>query len=56
MTDETPKRRGRKPKVEKPKMPEGIIRWERPTGMVLDTNDSQDTIDYAESLGWKRVE
>jgi len=51
---EAPKRRGR-PKVEKPKLPDGIIRWERPTGRVLDTNDSKDTIAYAESQGWKRV-
>ncbi len=50
-----PRKTPEKP-AERPALPDGVIRWERPSGRVLDTNDSQDTIEYAESQGWKRVE
>ncbi len=30
------------------------IKWKRPSGSTIETNDSAETIAYAESLGWKR--
>lgn len=32
----------------------GTINWVKPNGNTLETNDRQVTIDYLESLGWKR--
>jgi len=69
---EQPKRRGRPRKqAEAETVPEVLesaaageeipsdateITWERPSGMTLTTNASQDTIDYARANGWKIVE
>ena len=30
--------------------------WKKPNGTELEVNDRPETIEYAESLGWKRVE
>lgn len=29
------------------------IKWVRPSGSEIETNDSKDVIDYCVSLGWK---
>ena len=34
--------------------PRGFWVWVKPNGNTLETNDRQVTIDYLESLGWKR--
>ena len=31
-----------------------MIKWKRPSGTFIETNEKQETIEYAESLGWKR--
>jgi len=31
------------------------MKWMRPSGFEIETNDSPETIKYAESLGWKQV-
>ena len=31
------------------------MKWMRPSGNTIETNDSKETIAYAESLGWKQV-
>ena len=33
-----------------------MIKWTRPDGTELETNDMKDTIEYCESLGWTRSE
>ena len=32
-----------------------LIKWKRPSGKEIETNDLKDTIALAESLGWKRT-
>lgn len=34
---------------------EGLIRWTRPSGSTLDTNDAPGTVEYCEAQGWKRA-
>ena len=34
--------------------PDEIV-WERPSGTTITTNNSEATVDYCESLGWKRT-
>jgi len=31
------------------------MKWMRPSGNTIETNDSKETIAYAESLGWKEI-
>ena len=31
-----------------------MIKWIKPSGVELETNDSKETVAYCESLGWKR--
>ena len=32
------------------------IKWVKPNGNELETNDNKDTVAYCESLGWKRAD
>lgn len=32
------------------------MKWIKPNGTEIETNDSEETIAYCESLGWKRKE
>lgn len=32
-----------------------MIKWEKPNGTTIETNDSPETVAYCESLGWKRA-
>lgn len=32
------------------------MKWKKPSGMEMDVNDDQATIDYCESLGWERMD
>jgi hypothetical protein len=31
------------------------MRWKKPSGLEIETNDHPDTIAYCESVGWKPV-
>jgi hypothetical protein len=31
------------------------IKWKRPSGSTLETNDSEETIKYLESLGYEQI-
>jgi len=31
-----------------------LIKWTKPSGVEIQTNDREETIEYCESLGWKR--
>ncbi len=33
----------------------GTIKWKKPNGTEIETNDVEANVKYAESLGWKRV-
>ncbi|MCH7782797.1 hypothetical protein IID62_06980 [candidate division KSB1 bacterium] len=33
-----------------------MIHWEKPSGVMVETNDRKDTIAYCEKLGWKSME
>lgn len=32
-----------------------IIKWQRPSGIPLETDDSKATVEYLESLGFERI-
>jgi len=32
----------------------GTIKWIKPSGVEIQTNDREETIKYCESLGWER--
>ena len=32
------------------------MKWLRPSGTEIETNDSEETIEYCKSLGWKPAE
>ena len=32
-----------------------MIKWKKPSGIELETNDDQGSISFAESKGWKRI-
>ncbi len=32
-----------------------MIKWKKPSGLEIETNDMEATVVYCESLGWKRV-
>lgn len=31
-----------------------MIKWKKPSGLEIETNDEPATVEYCESLGWKR--
>jgi len=31
------------------------IKWVKPSGQEIETNDKEETIEYCESLGWERA-
>ena len=31
------------------------IQWEKPSGLKIETNDMDETVDYCKSLGWKQI-
>lgn len=31
------------------------IRWKKPSGLEIETNDLDTTVKYCESLGWQRI-
>ena len=31
------------------------MRWKKPSGLEIETNDDKETVEYCESLGWERV-
>ena len=31
------------------------MKWTKPHGIEIETNDREDTIEYCKSLGWKEV-
>jgi hypothetical protein len=33
-----------------------MIKWIRPSGREIETNDNEETVTYCESLGWKRAD
>ena len=33
---------------------DGFVEWIKPSGVVIETNDMPETIEYCESLGWER--
>lgn len=33
-----------------------MIKWIKPSGVEIETNDLEETVAYVESLGWKRAE
>ena len=33
----------------------GTIVWTKPSGLEIETNDMEETVKYAESLGWKHA-
>ena len=33
-----------------------MIKWIRPSGSEIETNDSKETIEHCESLGWKKAD
>ena len=32
-----------------------MIKWVKPSGIEIETNDNKATVDYCESLKWKRA-
>lgn len=32
-----------------------MIKWKRPSGSTIETNDSSETVAYAKSLGWEEI-
>jgi len=32
----------------------GMIKWVKPSGLKIETNDKDETVEYCESLGWKK--
>jgi len=32
------------------------MKWKKPSGLEIETNDEKATIEYCESLGWEKVE
>lgn len=32
----------------------GMIKWVKPSGLKIETNDKDATVEYCESLGWKQ--
>lgn len=36
-------------------MSDKLIKWKRPSGEPLETNDRKETIEYLESLGYEQI-
>ena len=36
-------------------MTEKLIKWKRPSGQPLQTNDDKETVKYLESLGYEQI-
>ena len=42
-------------KIEPTEAKEGCVKWKRPSGSTIETNDAKGTIEACEKMGWERL-